>query len=320
MTYSNEHHEQWTLLSRSNTMATDTSTQAATSTPTPNPSPAIELTINAKPTAETSSSTEKKDSHGPDCTCGAAAPPAPPKLERNNTAETFFSEDEFVPRISRNRRRVYPIRRYSISPPRRERGLPDTIMVNSSAELLSKVGKYDGIADLPFPARSSVYLATFPFTDKDVKKWTWLLSRTVEDTFLNEPGNDDEDVYPSANRFRGRNRSPYYEPINANVDIPSVFVSRALDTAVVPEDSGHKVRYLLVVQNRGRPQGSKLLIAESRKAAGIMLYYEALSGNSVLFVGAVVHQGKKLGRNLVKVETLEEAVKVLEDGVVGVVC
>lgn len=320
MTYSNEHHEQWTLLSRSNTMATDTSTQAATSTPTPNPSPAIELTINAKPTAETSSSSEKKGSHDPVCTCGAVAPPAPPKLERNDTAETFLSEDEFAPRAGRNRHRVYPIRRYSISPVRRERALPDTIMVSSSAALLSKVGKYDGIADLPFPARSSVYLTTFPFTDKDVKKWTWLLSRTVEDTLLNEPGNDDEDLYPAFNRSRVRNRSPYYDPINVNLDIPSIFVSRALDTSVVPEDAGHEVRYMIVVQNRNRPQGSKLLIAESRKAAGIMMFYEALNGNSIFFVGAVLNQEKKLGRKLVKVENLEEAVKVQEDGVVGVVC
>jgi len=196
-------------------------------------------------------------------------------------------------------------------------------MVSSSNDLMSTIGTYDGVADLPFPARSSVYLTTFPFTDKDVKKWAWLMSRGVEDTFLNEPGNDDEDLYPAVTRARagGRNRSPYYEPVRIEVDVPSIYVSRALDKEVVPEDTKEKVKYHIVVQNRTRPQGSKLLVAEGRKAAGIMIYYEALSGNSILFVGATVDQRLSKRKKWVRVESLEAAIKLEgEEGVVGVIC
>jgi len=185
------------------------------------------------------------------------------------------------------------------------------------------------VADMPFPARSSVYLTTFPFTDRDVKKWAWLLSNSVEDAFLSDPGNrggdDDEDIYgngyPAVVRPRYRNRSPYYDPVGTT-DIPSIYLSRALDTSVVPEDGKENVRYFIVVQNRARPNWSKLMVAEGRKAAGIMIYYEALTGNSVGFVGAVVGQGKRLGRvKLRKVENLEAAAKAQEeDGVVGVIC
>jgi len=311
--------EQWTLLSRSNTMATDT--QTPISAPTPTPSPAIELTINAKPA---DASAEKKVDT--ECTCGITA--KIPKLDRKNTVDsvTDLSEDEWQPRSGRNRRRIYPIRRYSISPVRRRSRtpfVPDTTMVNSPNVLLSKVGNYDGVADLPFPARSSIFLATFPFTDNDVKKWAWLLSRGVEDTFLNEPGNDDDEVYPTMTRNRGRNRSPYYDgPVVINNDIPSVYVSRALDSTVIPEDTKEKIKYMIVVQNRNNPRSGKLVVAEGRKAAGILLYYEALSGNSIAFVGATVDAGKKLGRKkLVKVDTVEEAVKLTEEeGVVGIIC
>jgi len=297
-------------------MATDT--QAPASTPTP--SPAIELTINAKPI-----DTPAEKQEVTECTCGAAA--KAPKLERQNTVDPV-SEDEWQIRDGRQRRRIYPVRRYSISPVRRRSRtpfVPDTIMVNSPNILLSKVGNYDGVADLPFPARSSMFLATFPFTDKDVKKWTWLLSRGVEDTFLNEPGSNDDEIYPTITRNRGRNRSPYYnynEPVVINNEIPSMYVSKALDSSIIPEDTKENVRYLIVVQHPHTSRSSKLIVAEGRKAAGIFLYYQALSGISIPFVGAIVDTGKKLGhKKFVKVDTLEEAVKLTtEEGVVGVVC
>jgi hypothetical protein len=196
-------------------------------------------------------------------------------------------------------------------------------MVNSSNDLMSYFGTYDGIVDFPFPARSVVYLTTFPFTDKDVKKWTWVMSRGVEDIFLHGPSHDDEDLYPPGARAGGvgRNRSPYYEPVRIDPDVPSVYVSRALDTKVIPEDTKEKIQYHIVIQNRNRLHGSKLMIAESRQAAGIMIYYEALCGNSIVFVGATVAQKLAKRKKWTRVETLEEAIKLEEDeGVVGVIC
>ena len=78
----------------------------------------------------------------------------------------------------------------------------------------------------------------------------------------------------------------------AMVDIPSVHLSRALDTDVVPETTTDAC-YLIVTQNRHRPAGSKLQIAESRKAAGILMYYEVLRGDSIMFVGAMANRPKK---------------------------
>ncbi|KAF2705324.1 hypothetical protein K504DRAFT_99651 [Pleomassaria siparia CBS 279.74] len=325
MTPSNE--PEWTILSRNNTNTNTNNMATNTATPTqaaaPAPSSAIELTIHTKPNTD-ASPTEKKE-----CTCGAQV--TPPKLERNNTLDSY-SEDEFLPqpRGGRSIRRA-PIRRnYSVSPVRRRRPVviqDETTMITSSYMLLSKVGNYDGVVDLPLPAFSSAYLATFPFTDKDVKKWAWLMARGVEDTYMNQPRDrdeDDDDDYPRFNRMRGgRNRSPYYEPVVSVTDIPSLYVSRALETSVIPENTREEVRYMIVIQNRNRPQGCKLLVAESRKAAAIMMYYEALSGNSVVFVGAVVDQTKKLAhKKLVRVETLEEAIELTADGNgdIGVIC
>lgn len=78
-----------------------------------------------------------------------------------------------------------------------------------------------------------------------------------------------------------------------------------------------------MVKNRGRVGGgAKLLTAGSRKAAGILIYYEALVGHSVVFVGAMkegVDKGTKAWRYR-QAENVEVAAKMADEGVVGVVC
>jgi hypothetical protein len=68
--------------------------------------------------------------------------------------------------------------------------------------------------------------------------------------------------------------------------------------------------------------GSKLQVVESRKAAGIVMYYEALRGDSVVFVGAVVGWGgeRVKTRNFKRVENLEEATTLKVEGKVGIIC
>jgi hypothetical protein len=297
--------DQWTIVDHTNNMASTQPIPASEST--------IELPINNKP----ASTTEPKAA---ECTCNPI-----PTLNRGDTKDTatsfFDDEDEFIPRVSRGRRRGGP-RRFSPSPIRGE----EFVRIPSSAKLLNQVAKYDGVAELPDPARTSVYLTTFPFTDRDVKKYAWLFANGVEEHYFSEPvydpDHEDHSAYPAIMVSNRRNRSPYYDPVDRN-SIPSLFLSRALDTNVIPENTGDKqIRYWIVVQNKARPQGSKLLIAESRKAAGIMIYYEALTGNSVLFVGAVVHQCGKPRKNMKikRVESLDEAISVQEEGFVGIIC
>jgi len=312
---------EWTFVDPTSTRNTMTSTNDTTSAPTAEPK--IEVTINTKPTPGVATKDEKT---APECTCEAGMP----KLERQDSVDSINSIDDGY---RRPRRRIH--RRYSPSPSRRRGSGVDapTPLFDKSSCFLDSVGKYDGTVDLPRPSRSSIYLTTYPFTDKDVKKWAWLFSLNVEETFLEENtrgrrGRDDnlddtdDAFYPTVRR--ARNTSPsWYEP--GTNDVPSVYLSRALDKEVVPEDTAN-VSYLIVTQNRhppaGRPAGSKLLVAESRKAAGMLMYYEALRGDSVMFVGAAVgFGGKKVHpKKFRKVESLDEAGKLKEEGVVGVVC
>ncbi|ORY05715.1 hypothetical protein BCR34DRAFT_43875 [Clohesyomyces aquaticus] len=294
--------EQWTIImSQSET------------TPAPNPAqapaasePKVELTINTKPAPEDAPSTEKKE-----CTCDAR-----PSLSREETVETIEEIISEHPRGGRARRRHRdpPARVYS-----RSRSPlvwnPPTTPINASTQLLDVAKDFDGVIELPFPARSNAYMVTFPFTNTDVQKWTWLFKKGILDVFMKKGGNnddEDEDEYdewgnllppPPVRRGR-RNRSPYY---NGDQDMPSIFLSRAIDTEVVPEDAKNVVYWIVVQQVRGK---AKLMVAESRKAAGILIYYEALNGNSISFVGAVAvgEENKKYrAKKFKKVDKLEEA-------------
>ncbi|KAF2001239.1 hypothetical protein P154DRAFT_175048 [Amniculicola lignicola CBS 123094] len=279
--------------------------------------PTIELTINTKPKDE-------KTEEGKKCTC------------KNTSKEDAMSDDEAdIPvRDSRSRDRRRVPRRYSLSPSpvrlRQRYRSPvrdELTILKSSASLLEKAGDYDGVADMPYPARTSVYLTTYPFTTRDVKKWGWLLGNGVEEQWATESlsrsaihaGDDGNTGYPIISDIPRRSRSPYYDPLNS-APVPNIFLSRALDKNVVPEDA-EGVKYMVIVQDKQTPKQSKLVVAESRKAAGIVIYYEAISGNSVTFVGATTTAVERGARMKVKkVASLEEATEVEKDGFLGLVC
>ena len=263
--------------------------------------PARGFTINTKPDAD-----DKK--HNDDCTCEAK-----PMLVRKDSIESI-DEDYRCPRRSLVPPPPIP---YTPPPP-----CPyQSFYINSSTQLLEKVGKEDGVINLPPPATRKVYLTTYPFGDKDVKKWSWLFAAGVEDEYVAQSSRDiNGSDMPSLERVRqGRGEFSMYDP--GNIDVPSVYLSRALDSEVVPEDCKHNVRYLIVTQYRHQPAGCKLLVAESRRAAGVLMYYDMLKGDSVLFVGATVHQCKTVHpKRYKRVASLEEAVSIQEDGFVGIVC
>ncbi|KZM18542.1 uncharacterized protein EKO05_0002375 [Ascochyta rabiei] len=272
--------------------------------PTMTEVPFREQTVYTKPTDNDKNKREE-------CTCDTK-----PVLVRKDSIESIDSD---YPRPRRAGRVPPPPRHYPAPAP----PYPENRSLDSATQLLEKLGKEDGLMELPTPAHSNVYLTTYPFGDKDVKKWAWLLAAGVEEEYLAETsgaiGLNGKPI-PSVERVRQRrNEFPVYDP--GNINIPSVYLSRALDVEVAPEDSKHNIRYLIVVQNRHRPAGSKLLVAESRKAAGVIMYYEALRGESVVFVGATVHQCKTAGPNKFrKVASLEEAASIQDEGYVGVVC
>ena len=318
--------QKWHMLSRSNT--NNMSMEQSAPTQPPATEPKIELTINTK----SKDSFPGNDKEGKECTCPTC--PVHPSNTTNNDNDSVYSVDEEIIRPSRPRRRGGPRRYISPSPIRihtNRTQIEETPLLASSATLLSKLNNYDGVADMPYPTRTSVYLTTFPFTDRDIKKYAWLFANGIEEQWLSEPSNQNPNAYnagfddgyypPAVLREPRRSRSPYWD--NVTTDLPCIFLSRALDLNVVPEEKTG-VRFWIVVQNRQSPRGTKLLVAESRRAAGIVMYYEALSGNSVVFVGAILGKGTgSMGMRRLRVkkaENLEEAEKGQEAGVVGIVC
>lgn len=274
-----------------------------------------ECTINTKSTVD---SIEDKT----ECTCDTK-----PKLVRKDSIDSI-DEDYRRPRRTA---RVTPAPRYRgytsspepycPPPPVMPISVPyPNRVLTSSTQLLEQVGKEDGIVDFPGVSARNVYLTTYPFGSKDVKKWAWLFAAGVEDEYvtLNAQVTDVSDV-DNVDRVRLHRNEPIHNL--TNIDIPCVYLSRALDTEVVLENSKHRVRYLIVVRNRHQPNGSKLLVAESNKAAGVLMFHEILRGSSVLFVGATVHQCKTVhSTKYRKVESLEEAISLQDEGFVGVVC
>lgn len=266
------------------------------------------------PQRDGSINTNPEEKHQGECTCDTK-----PALLRKDSVESI-DEDYRRPRRSE---RVLPRvhRRYTPSPNRYyPPPLPVSSLISSSTQLLERVGKDDGIVELPIPALRNVYLTTYPFGDKDVKKWSWLLAAGIEDDFVVPSSVNVGSDLPNVERARQRNDGFVpYEP--DRVDIPAVNLSRALDKEVVPEDTKHDVRYVVVTQKRLQPYGAKLIVAESRKAAGMLIYYTILTGDPILFVGATVHQCKSVHPNMYKkVANLREAISVQDAGFVGIVC
>ncbi|KAJ4984259.1 glutathione-dependent formaldehyde-activating enzyme [Stagonosporopsis vannaccii] len=260
--------DEWTVLNP--TILSEVSMETNHERPSKAEAPPREYAINTKSDTDTKKVLD-------DCTCEIK-----PLLVRKDSIESI--DDDYRP--PRRAGRVPfpppppPHRRYSPSP---QRFYPSIVplsyqdpFVNSSTQLLEKVGKEDGIVELPAPAVRNAYLTTYPFGDKDVKKWAWLLASGVEDEYVTQSTRDANGDMPNVERIH-QNRGEFHHIHNPGaVELPSVHLSRALDLEIVPEDSKHSLRYLIVTQNCRRAQGWKLLVAESRKAAGILIYYEML--------------------------------------------
>ncbi|KAF2277463.1 uncharacterized protein EI97DRAFT_292530 [Westerdykella ornata] len=313
--------ESWTIIPSIAMASTITPTQPDAK------SPATETNAGTSP--DTIVETETTDKSELENTAEEDTFTAKPDPGDSNTADQLDYDDELDGPIRHRRVPIYPGRRnYSPNRPNpvflRARDEPEPFCIpaiHSSAKLLAQLNTYDGVVDLPFPARSSVYLTTFPFTRRDVIKYSGLFAHPAEGVFISETKHTltEFDEYPVYPNRPPRNRGDYYDPIPFEDNLPRIFLSRALDTAVVPEDKGAK--FWIVVQSRQRPNARKLLVMESRKAAGIVIYYEALNGNSVIFVGAVLGERKTgAGIKMKKVDSLEEAVKAQEEGVVGIIC
>ncbi|XTI83472.1 hypothetical protein V2W45_1338566 [Cenococcum geophilum] len=112
-------------------------------------------------------------------------------------------------------------------------------------------------------------------------------------------------------------------PIIERVDTPILRLSAALR----PHKEEGKLKYVVAIQCRSTPVSYKLVVSNSKKAAGMDMFYEVLNGNSISFVGAVLkdvpipveHPHKFPQTKFKRVESVEEAEEVGE-GVVGIIC
>lgn len=306
--------DEWTLCSLTPSQLTDMDS-ITHDLPDTHAPPICEHTVNTRSALDDDKSTV-------DCTWEDPGP-------RPARQDSFESIDDGYggPRRAGRRPISPPYRRYASPPRRRHAPVPQDEthkLLSSSMQLLAKVGKDDGMMDLPSPSHTTIYLATYPFSDKDVKKWSWLFAANIEDEFLADSSRGFDSNGNSVRSVErvGQRRDDYYPYDPDHVHFPSVYLSRALDVEIISEDSKHKVWYLIVTQSRQWPAGSKLLIAESRKAAGIIMYYEVLRGDSIVFVGATLHQCKKTRepKKYRKVAGLEEAVSIQSEGYVGIIC
>lgn len=187
-------------------------------------------------------------------------------------------------------------------------------LVNSSTQLLAKVDCEDGIIELPPPSIGQVYLATYPFSNIDVNGWSWIFGAGIEDKFI-------VPTAPIPHTYAQQSRSATPEYFSRNDGLPFAFLSRALDTAVVPEDTKHIVRFLIVVKKSTLESGAKLIVVESRKAAGMLIYYELLKGACIPFVGATTLGYRSGEKNRYKrVNSLDEAAALYNRGVIGIIC
>jgi hypothetical protein len=301
---------EWTMIDpTTNTMASTDNITAG-----PPAETAIEGTSNTKPTAIPTRGREEVTESAPT--------PVAPKLVRQPSIDSNVSDELDYSRHTR-RRPFVPVS----PPPNRSRHytvmLPPPVQIFSSAHLLSQVSVYDGMVELPHPPRSNIYITTYPFSSKDVSKWSWLFARAVEDVYLSQGRGLDSDAESEDGEYEPRrqprrNGPPFWD---GTTIIQSIYLSRALDAEVLPEDAPD-VRYLIVTQNRHQPAGSKLQIVESRKAAGIVMFYEALRGDSTVFVGATLGwRGERVrAKKFMRVEGVQGTVEARAEGNVGVIC
>jgi len=190
---------------------------------------------------------------------------------------------------------------------------PDDKVISNSRDLLALVDEYEGIVEVA--RRHSLYVTTYPLTNEDVHNHSWILISGRLDGWA-----DKLHSYYTINASQ-RESPPY--PIIERLDTPILRLSAALR----PQREEGKLKYVIVVQSRNTPMTYKLLVAQSKKAAGMDMFYEVLNGQSIVFVGAVLktvavpvdapHRVPAV--RFQKVESVGEA-EACAEGVVGIIC
>jgi len=189
----------------------------------------------------------------------------------------------------------------------------DEKIVRNSSDLLALLDEPDVCVDVA--KRQQLYVTTYPFSDADVQKVSWLFRVGTLDGWT-----DKITPYTVNTSTREYPPTPFIETTN----VPIARLSLALG---LPQGSSSKVKYLLVSRSKSGPEPHKLVVSHSRKAAGVDLFYEVLNGNSIVFVGAVLkhvaipveYPHKQPAIKFKQVESVKEAEEV-GDGVVGVIC
>ncbi|OCK78844.1 hypothetical protein K432DRAFT_444340 [Lepidopterella palustris CBS 459.81] len=186
-------------------------------------------------------------------------------------------------------------------------------VVNNSRDLLALVDEYEGVIEVA--RRQTIYCTTYPLTTSDLASITWIFTTGRLDGW-----SDKIHSYYTINAS-AREAAPY--PIIERVDTPILRLSAALR----PQKDEGKLKFVIVVQSRNTPVSYKLVVSNSKKAAGMDMFYEVLNGNSIVFVGAVLKGVAVPVENPMRfpavvwkqVESVEEA-EAVGEGAVGIIC
>ncbi len=172
------------------------------------------------------------------------------------------------------------------------------------------MGDFEGSVEINTRRRDIAYVATYPYSDANVQKFSWLFMLGRLDTWVTEPQTPSQ--YNAVQHYR-----------RPNIGIQNIRLSApALDMDVDDEPG---VKFLFVTQEKDGLQTFKLTVSDSKPAAGIDMYYELLQGHSIVFVGAVLKDAPvpMMSRypafEFKRVGSAEEA-ENLAEGVVGVIC
>jgi hypothetical protein len=189
--------------------------------------------------------------------------------------------------------------------------------ISNSSDLLAFAEKVTDVCVEVSKRRLDLYLTTHAFSDADVQNISWL--------FINGKLDSWTDRVMTCFMVNISMREYTQGPIVERFDVPIARLGMAL-RAVAQADLP-KVKYVIAVQSRNYSMSYKILVSQTRKAAGVDLFYELLNGASVAFVGAVLkdvaipveHPHKQPAMQFKRVGSVKEAEK-LGQGTVGIIC
>jgi len=184
-----------------------------------------------------------------------------------------------------------------------------------------------------------IYITNTPVHAADLEKISWILKIGIQDTWVQKPvnhltANGVQFELPPGNSRR-RNGYIEYDDRYDDYDMhrgrgtPIVRLGNALRVFKTDEKKygTEKVKFVIAVQGRSNAGWMKLVVSHSRQAAAADIFHEIINNQSIVFVGAVLHDvaipveapNRQPAVKFQRVGSLKEAEEVGQ-GVIGVIC